>query len=339
MTTRVAEKQPVGSSTDRTLALKRWNAFGSIVEAVINPALKRYADYLEKDYLPFARTEIGVSALPNGLACYQAKVKKETTLEMTPKEIYEYGLQHMEELKKEVAAIGLKELGIEEMSEVFQQAKNRSEYLFQSEEAILKYNFAALDKAKAKLSAWFHTIPQLECTIKPYPEYQAKTGAPGEYNPPSEDGSQPGVFYINTYAPNKKSRVDQEATVFHELLPGHHFQVAIAYENKSHHSLDKYLWNAGYGEGWALYVERLADEMGLYTDEVSRLGMLSNEALRTARLVVDPGMHVMNWTRDQAVTYLKQHTALSDDIIEGEVDRYSMMPGQATAYTQDASKC
>lgn len=303
-----------------------------LIKTVINPALQRYVDFLEHDYLPVARSEIGVSALPNGVACYQAKVKQYTTLDVPANEIYGYGLQRMDELTKEVADIGMKEFGLQAMDQVFLQAKNRPENLFQSEQAMLDYDFAALKRVKSKLTEWFDLLPKAEGTIKPYPAYLAKTGAGGEYTPPSLDGTQPGIFYINTNDPTQKSRVDQEATLFHELIPGHHLQVALTYEDTSHHSLDKYLWNSGFGEGWALYAERVADEMGVYTDDISRLGMLSNEALRAARLVVDPGMHVRHWTREDAIAYLKKHTAMSDFIIEGEVDRYIMNPAQATSY-------
>jgi uncharacterized protein (DUF885 family) len=303
-----------------------------LIETIINPALQRYVDYLEHDYLPVARNEIGVSALPNGVGCYQAKVKQETTLTISPREIYEYGIQHMETLKKEVATIGLKEFGVDDMSLVFQLAMSKPEYLFHSEQHILNYNLAALERVQSKIHDWFSVLPTIKGIIKPYPEYRAKTGAAGEYQPPSDDGTQPGIFYINTYDPEKQSRIDHEGTLFHELIPGHHLQVALTYEDKTHHSLDKYLWNSGYGEGWALYVERLANEMKLYSDDISLLGMLSNESLRTARLVVDPGMHVMNWTREQAIDYLRQHTACNQNTIEGEVDRYIMLPGQATSY-------
>lgn len=303
-----------------------------LIETNINPTLQRYVDFLENDYLPAARETIGVSALPNGLQCYQAKVKQMTTLAIDPEAIYDYGQKHMIDLNNEVATIGLREFGTQNMAQIFNQAKTDPAYWFHSENDILDYNFAALARVTEKLSTWFSTLPTTKGTIKPFPIYRAKTGAGGEYVPPSIDGTEPGIYYINTDEPSKKSRVDQEATLFHELIPGHHFQVALTYEDKSHHSLDKYLWNSGYGEGWALYVERLADEMGVYTDDISRLGMLSNETLRTARLVVDPGMHVFHWTREKAVTYLKEHTALSDSIIEGEIDRYIMNPGQATAY-------
>lgn len=140
------------------------------------------------------------------------------------------------------------------------------------------------------------------------------------------------MFYINTFEPQKRNRIDQEATLFHELIPGHHFQIALTYENKGLPSLNKYLWNSGYGEGWALYVERLADEMGLYEDDISKLGMLSNEILRAARLVVDTGIHTMGWSREKAIHFLVSHTSLSKAIIEAEVDRYIMLPAQATSY-------
>ncbi len=390
----VAEKQPVGTPENRSLALKRWQTFSKVVDDEIhnlnlglkegytapkpvvervlnqltiilnapiddspffefakrdgdpafkkqmaqlisndiNPSIKRYAQYLKDVYLPQAREKVGVSALPHGEQCYQAKVLKETTLGISPKEIHEFGLKHMQQLKREVATIGLREFGMQDMAEVYKHAKQKSLNFFHSEQDILNYNLAALERAKVKVPAWFDKIPKADGTLKPYPLHRAQTGAPGEYHPPSDDGSTPGIFYINTYQPEKRSRIDHEATLFHELIPGHHFQIALVLEDKTHHSLDKYLWNSGYGEGWALYTERLADEMGLYQDDISRLGMLSNESLRTARLVVDPGLHVMNWSRQQAVDYLKQHSAMEDNIIEAEVDRYIMAPGQATSY-------
>ena len=270
--------------------------------------------------------------MPSGIECYQAKIQQETTLAASPQAIHDLGLRTMQDLSKEVGEIGAIKYGTEDMANIFQQAKQESENYFSSEQAILDYNFAALDRVQAKVADWFMTLPTTPGTIRPYPDYRAKTGASGEYYPPNDAGTEPGIFYINTYDPKSRSRIDQEATLFHELIPGHHFQIALHYENTNLPTLTRYLFNAGFGEGWALYVERLADEMGLYQDDISRLGMLSNEALRSARLVVDTGIHSFDWSREQAVDYLKKHTALSESIIEGEVDRYIMMPGQATAY-------
>ncbi len=306
--------------------------FALVVENKIYPALEQYLTFLEQNYLPHAREKIGLSTLPDGNACYQAKIKKETTLNISPEEVYQYGLQYMDQLINEMMTIGQKEFGTRDLVEIFHQAKNNPKYLFQSEHEILAYNESALERAIKISPIWFDMMPKVKGVLKPYPLHRAKTGAAGEYHPPSLDGTRPGIFYINTFEPEKRSRADNEATLFHELIPGHHFQIALAQEDKNQHSVNQYLWNCGYGEGWALYVERLADTMGLYSDDISRLGMLSNEALRAARLVVDPGIHYMGWSRQDAVEYLKKHTALKQETIESEVDRYIMMPGQATSY-------
>lgn len=304
----------------------------SLIEQIINPALQQFCDFLQDQYLPQARQNIGLSEMPNGHACYEAKIMKETTLPMAAEEIFAFGQTCMEHIKLEIQTIGQQKFGTDNIVEIFKKINIEPEYLFDSEQAMLDYNLAALSRVKNNMEDWFDYMPRADCTIKPYPTHRAKTGALGEYHPPSNDGSRPGIYYINTYQPEKRSRADQEATLFHELIPGHHYQVALAQEDDSHHSLDKYLWNCGFGEGWALYTERLANEMGLYTDEISLLGMLSNEALRAARLVVDPGIHHMGWTRKQAVDYLKAHTAFDENILESEVDRYIMLPGQATSY-------
>ncbi len=308
------------------------NEVANLIEKEINPSLKHYATFLEQEYLSHARDKVGVSALPHGEQCYKAKILKNTTLNIDSKHIFDYGQNHMQQIQREVAAIGQREFSIQNISDVFRMAKDKSRHSFQNEQEILDYNMAALERVKSKILAWFEKMPKIEGVVKPYPLHRAQTGASGEYHPPSDDGKRPGIFYINTYQPEQKSRLDQEATLFHELIPGHHFQITLVMEDKAQLSLNKYLWNSGYGEGWALYTERLADEMGLYSDDISRLGMLSNEALRTARLVVDPGLHMMNWSRQQAIDYLKQHTAMEDNIIEAEVDRYIIMPGQATSY-------
>lgn len=303
-----------------------------LIKTVINPALKKYACYLKNDYLPRARGDIGVSSLPNGKACYLAKIKKETSLNIKPKNIYDYGLEHMITLNKEVAILGEKQFGTTSIPEIFYLTQSNPKYGFKSEQELLNYNTQALNRARAKIPLWFGMTNILPLKIKPYPIFRAMTGASGEYYPASEDGTRAGIYYINTYQPETHSRANQEAIVFHELIPGHHFQISIANTRKNREHLNQYFLISGFGEGWALYAERLADEMGLYSDDISRIGMLSNESLRTARLVIDPGIHIMHWSRRKAISYLKQHTTFSDAIIEGEIDRYIMNPGQATTY-------
>lgn len=326
------EKSPFYVMIDKASDQAFRKEMTQIIQTKVNPSLEKYLVYLQKEYLPHSRDEIGLSALPNGMECYQTKLKQFTTLSIDPETIFNYGEEHMAELSKEIATIGLKEFGLLEPNLVFQQAIETSKNTFHSENELIAYNQNALAKAQAQLPQWFYEIPKAQCQLKPYPLHRAKSGAPGEYHPPHEDGKTPGTFYINTYEPMNKSRVDLEATLFHELLPGHHYQIALAQEDKKQHSVNQYLWNSGFVEGWALYTERLADEMELYEDNISKLGMLSNEALRTARLVVDPGIHAFGWTRDEAITFLEQFTAMDKNIIAAEVDRYIMLPGQATSY-------
>lgn len=326
------EKSPFYSMAKRDDEDHFKKQISRIIEDVIHPALHRYGQFLEIEYMQKAREEVGISSLPNGHLCYASKVKELTTLNASAEEIHHFGLEYMKVIYKQVGDIGEREFGVRDIVEVFRLAKEKTKNSFHTEQDILKYNHAALQRAHDILPDWFSTTPKSVGIIKPYPLHRAQTGAPGEYSPPNEEGTRPGIFYINTFQPESKSRMDQEAILFHELIPGHHYQVALAYEDKSHHPIEKYLWNAGFGEGWALYVERLSDEMGLYSDNMSRLGMLSNEALRTARLVVDPGLHVMGWSREKAIDYLKKHTVMEEHMIESEVDRYIMLPAQATAY-------
>lgn len=327
-----ASKSPFATMAKRADDPQFEKLLGLIIQAKINPELQKHITFLEQEYLPKARTEVGVSALPNGAACYHAKIKEETTLAKSPQAIHKIGLEHMAKLEQEVAAIGEKRYGQGAMHVVFAKAIQDTTGEFKSEAEVLAYTNRALSKVKAKAPQWFDMMPQSRGEVHPYPLHRAMTGAPGEYSPPSDDGKRPGIFYMNTYQPTQHSRIDDEATLYHELIPGHHFQIALQAEDRTQLELNKFLRNSGYCEGWGLYAERLADEMGLYEDDISRLGMLSNEAMRSARLVVDTGMHALGWTRQQAVDYMKAHTAVDANIIEGEVDRYIMLPGQANAY-------
>jgi uncharacterized protein (DUF885 family) len=177
----------------------------------------------------------------------------------------------------------------------------------------------------------FGHLPKAEVIIEPYPAYRAS--GTGEYQSSSEDGSRPGIFYIAVSDPEHRSRAGQQSVLYHETWPGHHLQGAIALElADAVHPLARYLYNSGYGEGWGLYSERLADELGLYSGPLDRIGMLSDQAARAARLVIDTGIHTMGWSREQAVQYMTGNTAWAPVDIESEINRYISFPGQATAY-------
>ena len=317
------------SVRDKTPAFRQ--QFDVLVREQIVPAFKRYRDFLEKEYLPAAREAIAVSANPNGAACYDAAVRYHSSLPVTAKDVHATGLQQVAQLDAEMKAIGGRSFGMSDVPKLLQRARTDKKYFFKSREDLIAYSQAALGRSKSKMHDWFGLLPKADVVIQPYPKFREKSG-PNEYNPPAEDGSRPAVFFINAYQAEKKSRVEAESTAFHETIPGHHLQGAIALERKEIHPIGRYLGNSGYTEGWALYTERLADEMKLFSADLDRLGMLSSQALRAVRLVVDSGIHTLGWTRQQAIDYMLAHTAEDKDDVTSEVDRYIIYPGQATAY-------
>ena len=228
-------------------------------------------------------------------------------------------------------AIGERTFHTGDVPRLLQTLRTDPRYRFKNRQEKIAYSQAALARAKIAVPAWFGLLPRADVVITPYPAFREKN-APNEYNPPAEDGSRPAVFFISAYEAEKQSRVEDESTAFHETIPGHHLQGAIALERKDIHPIGRYLFNDGYAEGWALYVERLADEMKLYSSDLDRMGMLSSQALRAARLVVDSGLHTMGWTRRQAIDYMLAHTAEREHDVASEVDRYIIFPGQATSY-------
>jgi uncharacterized protein (DUF885 family) len=205
------------------------------------------------------------------------------------------------------------------------------EFTFRSENEVLQYSRDALEAARQKMDQVFALKPTADVLVKPYPEYAAS--GVGEYHSSSEDGTRPGIFYIAVKDPEKRSRASQLSTLYHETYPGHHMQGAIALELGSKvHPLVRYTYNAGYSEGWALYSERLAEELDLYKTPLDLMGMLSDQAARAARLVVDSGIHSKGWTRQQAVDYMLNNTGWAEVDIQNDINRYISWPAQANAY-------
>jgi uncharacterized protein (DUF885 family) len=304
----------------------------AVIADEIQPATRRYRDYLAEEYLAEARDEIGVTSDPGGRECYLASVRFHTTLPLTPEEIHETGLRQMDRIQAEMRGIGRRSFGTEDIRALLRTVRTDPQYSFEGAEEIVAYAQDAVDRARAAVPEWFGFVPRAEVALKPYPDYMRRTGG-GFYSAGSPDGSRPGTYEFGTFEPRRLSKAGGfEATTFHETYPGHHMQVYVALEGAAVHPVLQYLFSSGLGEGWALYTERLADEMGLYTSDVDRLGMLSNEAFRAARLVVDPGMHALGWTRQEAIDYMLAHTAESEGGVTSEVDRYIAVPGQATAY-------
>ncbi|NIA27873.1 MAG: DUF885 family protein, partial [Desulfobulbaceae bacterium] len=306
-------------------------AVRKIYEEEITPAILRFADFMKNDYLDQARDGIALSENPNGAECYPALVRSFATIRPSADEIHELGLQQIAAIRKEMRSVIDEHFGGGSIEDFLRRVNNDPEFTFASEDAVLQYSVAALDAAKAAMPRVFNRLPKADVIVKPYPEF-AESGV-GEYRPPSEDGTRPGIFYIAVTDPEHRSRVTQRSTLYHETYPGHHQQIAIALElGDNVHAVARYFGNSGFLEGWGLYAERLADELGLYTNPIDYFGLLSEQGARAARLVIDTGLHTRGWTRQQAVDYMMSNTAWPSTDIQNDINRYISWPGQATSY-------
>jgi uncharacterized protein (DUF885 family) len=326
---------PIGESPFVQMAKPDMKDFRAKLEALekaqIRPAITRYRDFLAREYLPAAREAIGVSANPNGTKCYQAAVRYHATVDMTPQQIHDQGLVTMAMIQDEMRAVGKRSFGVEDPQKLISLVKTDPKYRFRSRDELIKYAEAAVERAKQAIPKFFMRLPKAPVIVEPYPPFLEKTAPGGQAMPPTADG-KPGKYMINAYNATAQSKAGLESTAFHEAYPGHHLQVATALERTGLHPIQRYFFLSGFGEGWALYAERLSDEMGLFTSDVDRLGLLSNEALRAARLVVDSGMHMLGWSRQKAIDYVLAHTTETPAHAAAEIDRYIAVPGQATSY-------
>lgn len=295
----------------------------------IHPAIERYRRFLLSEY--HGRDAIGVSANPDGAACYAASVAFHTSLNIDAATIHQMGLREMASIEKQMAQIALQEFKTTDVKALLEQFRSDPHYAFKSEQDVLQYARAAVDRAERASHQWFGFVPKAELIVKPFPAYLKSSGG-GFYSSGSLDGSRPGTYELGTYEAHTISKVGIEATAFHESYPGHHLQMSVALFGKGVHSVLRYLYVASMAEGWGLYSELLVDEMKLYSSPADRMGMLSNQAFRAARLVVDSGMHALGWSREQAVEYMLAHTAEQRSQIESEINRYLATPAQATAY-------
>jgi uncharacterized protein (DUF885 family) len=302
-----------------------------IVAAQINPALGRYRTFLG-EYQGVARTDVGVSALPQGDACYRALVAEYTTVSLTADEVHQLGLTVMEQIHAEMRGIAERRFSTSDVPAMLQRVRADPSLRFTTADEIRTTASSAIARARAAMPKYFGRLPKADVVLQPFPDFEAAGSPPPQYRQPSIDGSRPGSFMINLLTPQQTSTVDLETVAFHESIPGHHLQIALAQEQQGAHVLTQILGSTAFIEGWGLYAERLADEMGLYSGDLDRLGMLSAQAWRAARLVVDTGIHSKQWTRQQAVDYMLRNTAVAEPLVQSEVDRYIIMPGQALAY-------
>lgn len=307
-------------------------ALSDIIAKELSPAIRRYRDFLQTEYLSRAREALGVTSNPDGAACYRATVRSFATVDVAPESVFAIGEAQMQRVETEMRTIAARSFAGESLATLLPKLRTDPRYTFRTSQEVIDTSQAVMNRAKAAMGKWFGRVPHAEVVMQPYPEFRQKAGAPGQYQSAPDDGSRPAIFLINPSEPHGKSRADVENTAMHEAIPGHHLQVAIAKERKDLHPLSRYTFSSGFGEGWALYAERLGDEMGLYSSDVGRLGMLASEAFRSARMVIDAGIHTKGWTRQQALDYLLAHTVIARHEAEGEIDRYISWPGQAPSY-------
>ena len=307
-------------------------AYAKQVAEVMNPAQRRVRDFLKTEYLPHARTTVGLSALPGGDAYYALAIEGSTTLPLTADYVHNLGLSEVARILKEMEAQKQK-VGFQGDLKAFFTFM-RTDKRFQPTSAEqLRTDYEAIGKRiDARVREQFSLIPKTPLEIRPVPDFKAKTSAGGSYDSGTPDGSRPGVFNYNTYDLPTRYTWGEETLFLHEAVPGHHFQISLAQEDASLPNFVRFGGNTAYVEGWALYAETLWSDFGLETDPYQRMGGLSDEMLRAMRLVVDSGLHAKGWTRDQSIKYMTDNSPMAFTDATAEVERYIAIPGQALAY-------
>ncbi len=295
-------------------------------------ALTSWVTTVERHVLPEARSGVeGLASLPDGAACYDALVTHYTTLDVTAEELHRTGLAEIERLHAAIASLGARTLGTADLPTLFGRLRTDPELFFRTEEEVEAKARDALARAKAAIPGWFGRLPRADCIVDRVPPYEAPYTTIAYYRQ-AVPGEKPGAYVVNTWAPTTRPRHEAEVLAFHESIPGHHLQIALAQEMEQLPLFRRHLGATAFVEGWALYSERLADEMGLYTTDLDRIGMLGFDLWRAARLVVDTGIHAQGWTREDAIRFMLENTPLAENNIVNEVDRYITTPGQALAY-------
>ncbi len=304
-------------------------------EAIINsviPAYQSFLTFMTEEYIPAGRTEISASSLPDGKAYYEHCVYHYTTLDIGPKKIHAIGLDEVKRIHKEMLEV-IEKTGFEgDFDEFMKFLRTDERFRADTPEQLLKEIAFVLKKIDGQIPKLFGTFPRIPFGLKEVPDYLAPDTAAAYYRRPAADGSRAGFFYVNTYDLNSIPLYAIEALALHESVPGHHFQIALQQEIKNMPEFRRFSWFGSYGEGWALYAERLGLEMGFYEDPYCDFGRLNTEMWRACRLVVDTGIHYFEWSRQRAIDYLAKYTTLDRDYIATEIDRYIVWPGQALSY-------
>jgi uncharacterized protein (DUF885 family) len=326
------EQSPFSAPAQRDGTAAFQSAYYAVVRDEIHPAIRRHRDFLQSTYLAKARDALGVSANPNGRECYSALLRQFSTVPIGADEVYASGREQIRELDEQMRPLARKLADTDDIAQAMRAVVSEPRFMYRTSEEILATAQAAQDRATAAMPRAFSLYTTVPVQLQPYPEFRARAGAPGQYQPPPEDGSRPPIHLINVWDPTHKSRAGTESTTFHETWPGHHQQGMVALAATSQHKLVRVMFNSGFGEGWALYAERVADELGLYSGDLDRFGYLASAKFRAARMVIDAGIHTRGMSYDEAAAFLSAQGTLSPSEVAGEVKRYISWPGQAPSY-------
>jgi uncharacterized protein (DUF885 family) len=306
---------------------------GSVV-----PGYREFGEFIQREYLPAARGTIGASALPNGRAYYAARVRQFTTLDVTPAQVHQTGLAEVARIRAAMDSV-MRSTGFTgTFAEFVQNLRTDPRFYVDTPERLMERYSIILKRMDGQLPTLFGHLPRLPYGIRPIPDYVAPRTTTAYYGPGTPDGTHAGTYWVNTYDLKSRPTYEMESLSFHEAVPGHHLQIAIAQELPAVPNFRRVASFTAFVEGWALYAESLGRDAGFYTDPYSYFGHLSYDAWRACRLVVDTGIHDQGWTRQQAIDYMAANTGLTLLNITNEVDRYIAWPGQALAYKEGQLK-
>lgn len=303
----------------------------AIVSAAI-PAYGAFRDFMRNEYLPGSRQTLDAVELPRGEDYYQFVIGRYTSLDLTPREIHEIGLREVEQIRDEMDGV-MREVGFEgSFDEFLEFLRTDPQFYAETPEELLMRAAWIAKQMDGKLPSLFGTLPRVPYTVEPVPEELAPRYTAGRYVSPAHGSTQPGIYWVNTHGLDSRPLYNLEALTFHEAVPGHHLQGSLAEEQEGLPPFRRFWYLSAFGEGWGLYSEWLGLEAGFYTDPYSNFGRLTYAMWRACRLVIDTGVHAFGWTRQQAIDYLAERTALSLHEVETEIDRYISWPGQALSY-------
>jgi uncharacterized protein (DUF885 family) len=313
-------------------------AIEKAVQNEVAPAYAKFAAFVGDDYAPHGRLDPGVWALPDGEARYRFAMRHQTTTDFTADQIHQLGLKSVAEIETQMLTIA-KAQGFDDLKSFNEHVRQDPKLRARSGQQLLDLYGLYRDQMYGKLPELFGRLPKNKLDVVPMESFRSASAPPADYSIGAGDGSRPGRVNVNEYAPEKRLLLNVEAIAYHEGVPGHHLQFSIAQELTDLRPFRKFSLDLNaYTEGWAFYSERLGKEVGFYQDPYSDYGRLQNEIWRAVRWVVDTGVHAQHWTRQQMVDYFHEHTAMDDENINTEVDRYIAWPAQALSYKMGQMK-